>query len=324
MLPTLFGVALCVFVLMRVVPGDPVAMLAGPGANIQDLERLRTLHGLDRSLPAQFAQWLVAVAHGDWGMSLSLGRPVPELIGTHLPATLELVLVTLLPACAGALLVSLLLARVRVSWLQLPSRMVLGIAQGVPDFLWALLLMLALGVWLPLFPLTGRSDPALSYEYWTNFHLIESMLRADFAICSDLLRHMALPALSMALPFGAMLARVLMQQLSVAMAQQYALFARAQGMAPWAVLWRAGLRNALVPVLAFGGVQLVFLLGGTVLIEQVFGYPGIGRLSLDAVVRRDLPLVQGLVLTYCLLFLTLRLLVDVLIMLADPRVRMTR
>lgn len=322
MLPTLLGVMLCVFVLMRVVPGDPVAMMAGPGASVQDFERLRVQLGLDQALPVQFVHWVGGVLSGDWGESLSVGRPVLELVAGHLPATLELVLLTLLPACIGALAAALVLARSRARWIRWPVGVALGIAQGVPDFLWALLLMLALGVWLPVLPVSGRSDPALSFDFLTGFHLMESLLRGQLAIGIDLVSHMILPALALALPFGALLARVLTFELRQALAQPYSRFARAQGLTPWTVMHRAGLRNAWGPVLAFGGVQLVFLMGGTVLIEQTFGYPGIGRLTLSAVTQRDLPLVQALVLVYALLFLTLRLLIDVLILMADPRLRM--
>lgn len=323
LLPTLFGVAVCVFVLMRVVPGDPVALMAGPGASVEDIERIRAQHGLDRPLAVQFAHWLTGIARGDWGDSLSLGRPVLSLIGAHLPATLELVLVALLPACGGALCVALLLTHIRGAAVRAPAQLALNIAQGVPDFLWALLLMLALGVWLPLLPVSGRSDPALASDFETSFHLLEALWRLDLHATTDLLRHLLLPATSLALPFGALLARVLTVKLREAMAQQYVLSARALGLSRMTVMRRVALRNAWVPALAFGGTQLVFLLGGTVLIEQVYGFPGVGRLAMEAVARRDLPLVQGLVLTFSLLFLLVRWAVDLLLLWVDPRMRIT-
>jgi peptide/nickel transport system permease protein len=319
--PTLLGVAVVVFVLLRVVPGDPIAMMIPPGAHEEDIARLRVLYGLDRPITVQLAHWLGDLAQGRLGNSISLRQPVGELIAGRLPATLELALSAMALASALGILLGVAAVHWRGRWPEAVVDGVSGLALAIPDFLWGLLLILGLGVLLPLLPITGRLDPRLETDFATGFYLLESLLRGELAVTRSLLAHLALPVVALALPLTAMIARILKSALIEAMAQDYVLMARARGYGNARIIWREAFRNALVPVVTLGGVQFTFLLGGTVLIERIFAYPGIGNLAIGAVIDRDLPLIQGVVLTFALLFIALNLLIDTSYALLNPRVR---
>lgn len=320
-MPTLIGVAVVVFLLMRVVPGDPVAMMIAPGATRADIDRLYALHGLDRSIPRQFASWATDLVRGDLGHSISLRESVASLIASRMPATIELVIPAIIIACAGAFTLAMSAVYVRLRATRAVIDAITGFVQAIPDFLWGLMLILGLSVAYPLFPVGGRVDPALSFDYFTNFLLIESVLRGDWMIAADLISHLVLPALALALPLKAAIARVLKGSLIQALNEDYVFLARAKGYSPARILRTVALPNALISTLALSGVQISFLVGGTVLIEHLFAYPGIGSLAIAAVVQRDLPLIQGLVLTFGVIFILINLAVDLLCAAANPRMR---
>ena len=320
-LPTLLGVALIVFVLLRVVPGDPIAMMIPPGAREADIANLRQLYGLDKSIWQQFIVWLGAVAQGDFGHSISLRENVLGLVLARLPATLELAFF----ATSIALLLGISLAVLgefkRGRW---PEKFVdgfAGFALAIPDFLWGLIFILLLGVLWPVMPISGRLDPSLEFHNVTQFFFLESLLRGEFRIFASLISHMILPALALALPLAAMIARVLKNSLHETMSQDYITLARVKGFTQRRIIWREALRNALVPTLALTGVQFTFLVGGTVLIEYIFSYPGVGNMAIGAVIQRDLPLIQGLVLTFAVLFIAINFLMDASYRWLNPRVR---
>src|SRR6201995_2350486 len=206
--PTLFGVALIVFVLLRVVPGDPIAMMIPPGASAADIDRLRAFYGLDRSIPEQFVIWLGQALRGDFGRSISLRQRVLELVAARLPATLELALLATLIAVAIGLVVALVgvyFRRRRPEWLVDGG---VGVVLAIPDFLWALILLLLFGVLIPLLPTSGRIDPQYAGAFVTNFYLLESLFTGRFDVAGELLQHMLLPAIALALPFAALIARL--------------------------------------------------------------------------------------------------------------------
>lgn len=319
--PTLFGVGLIVFVMLRVVPGDPIAMMIPPGASADDIARLRALYGLDQPILQQFVTWLVQMLSGDFGRSISAHQSVAELVLARLPATLELVLLAMLIAIAFGVVAALvgILARGRKTEWAVDGG--IGLLLAVPDFLWALILLLAFGVLIPLLPISGRIDPEIDVSFRSNFYLIESLVSGRLDVAAALLRHMLLPALALALPFSALIARIMKASLSEAEDQDYAQIARARGFTRPDILLREVLPNALIPTVALGGVQVTLLLGGTVLVERIFSYEGIGNMAIDAVINRDFPLIQGLVLTFAILFILVNLAVDFLVTLLDPRLR---
>jgi ABC-type dipeptide/oligopeptide/nickel transport system permease component len=319
--PTLFGVAVVVFVLMRVVPGDPIAMMLPPGATADDVGRLRALYGLDAPIAKQFVVWMGDVVRGNFGASISLRDGVASLVLSRLPATLELVIVAVVAACAIAAAAATGAVYFRGRWPEFVVDGVTGLVLAIPDFLWGLLFVLILGVLLPLLPISGRIDPTLDFNPATGFYLAEALLRLHWTALADLARHILLPALALALPLAAALTRVLKGSLIEAMNQDYVTLVRVKGYSRSRTLWRVALRNALIPTVTLTGVQFSFLIGGTVLIEYIFSYPGIGNLAIAAVNQRDLPLIQGLVLTFAVLFILTNLIVDMAYSMLNPKVR---
>jgi ABC-type dipeptide/oligopeptide/nickel transport system permease component len=319
--PTLFGVAVVVFVLLRVVPGDPVSMMIPPGASQADIDRLRALYGLDLPIFEQFVVWLKAVLGGDFGVSISRRQGVMGLILGRLPATLELVLLATLMALAFGVGMALLGAYFRR---RAPEWLVDGfvaLTLAIPDFLWGLIFILAFGVLYPVLPISGRIDPSLAAHFATGFYLIESLLSGRLALAGDLVRHAILPAVALALPFAAVITRNLKASLGEAELQDYALIARARGFSRRFVLTHEALPNAVVSTVTLAAVQITFLIGGTVLVERIFSYEGIGNMAVDAMINRDLPLIQGLVIAFAIIFIAINLLVDMLVTWLDPRLQ---
>ena len=319
--PTLFGVAVIVFVLLRIVPGDPIAMMIPPGATPADIDRLRAFYGLDQAIPQQFVTWLGQALSGNFGRSISLHQRVFELVLARLPATLELALLATLIAVALGLTAALIGIQLRGRRAEWAVDSGIGVLLAIPDFLWALILLLLFGVLIPLLPISGRVDPEIDVSFHSNFYLIESLVTGRFDVAFALLHHMILPALALALPFAALVARILKASLAEAEDQDYAQIARARGFSRPEILLREVLPTALIPAVALGGVQVTLLLGGTVLVERIFSYEGIGNMALDAVINRDFPLIHGLILTFAALFIGLNLAVDLVVTLLDPRLR---
>jgi ABC-type dipeptide/oligopeptide/nickel transport system permease component len=319
--PTLFGVTVIVFVLLRVVPGDPINMMIGPGATPQDIQALREIYGLDKSIYDQFVIYLRDLAHGHFGTSISLRQDVLLLILGRLPVTIELCVVAMLGAVAAGVGLGVAGAYGQGRWPEAAVDGFSGLVLAIPDFLWALLFILLLGVAIPIMPISGRLDFNTEFRPLTEFYLVESLMRGELSIFASVLLHMVLPAAALALPLTAIIARVLKSSINEVMTQDYIMMARAKGYDRRRIVVREALRNALIPTVTLTGVQFTFLVGGTVLIERIFAYPGLGNMAVDAVINRDLPLIQGIVLTFAVMFLAINLLVDLTYAILNPRLR---
>jgi peptide/nickel transport system permease protein len=318
---TLFGVALIVFILVRVVPGNPIAMMLPPGATDADIALLTAHYGLDKPIMTQFWIWLGRALQGDFGTSISLRQDVIGLILGRLPATLELATLALLIAMTLGGALAITAARFRGTAAETGIDLANGASLAMPDFLWGLTLILLFGVAFPIFATSGRVSPTLYLPFVSGFYLIESILRLRFDIFLDLMRHMLMPALALALPLAAVIAQLLKTSLKEAMQQDYVMLARTKGFSETHVLLSEALRNAVIPTLTLAGVQFTFLIGGTVIVERIFSYEGLGNMAIDAVINRDLPLIQGIVLVFALLFVLINLMVDVSYALLNPRLR---
>ncbi len=320
-IPTLIGVSIIVFVLLRVVPGDPIMMMIPPGATEDDIDHLRHLYGLDKPIVEQYLVWFSEVLKGDFGTSISLRQDVVELILSRLPATIELAVA----AMFISVILGTLLALIGTFWSnRWPETIVdgfTGLNQAIPDFLWGLIFILAFGVLWPLLPVSGRIDPRISLDLISQFYIAESLIRGEFSVFLTLIKHMIMPAIALALPLTAVIARSLKASLRETMTQDYIRMAQIKGFGPWRILIVEALRNAMIPTVALSGVQFNFLLGGTVLIERIFSYPGIGNMSIGAVIDRDLPLIQGLIITFAILFIITNLVIDMSYRTLNPRVR---
>ena len=318
---TLAGVAVVVFILLRVVPGDPVAMMISPGAGPADIAALKAHYGLDAPLLVQFWIWIKGVVTGDFGTSITLHVYVTEVLAARLPATLELAILALIVAVlfGGAVAVAGTLMRRTIGETMIDG--LNSILLAVPDFIWALALVLLFAVAIPVLPLTGRIDPELAEGFATRFYLAESVLTGRLAVAADIMSHMAMPTVALALPLAAVIVRLLKQSLKEAMLQDYVLLARIKGFRELRLVLQEALRNAIGPTLALTGVQFTFLIGGTVIVERIFSYPGIGNLAIDAVINRDFPLIQGLVLLFGLIFILINIGVDLSVAALNPRLR---
>jgi peptide/nickel transport system permease protein len=240
---------------------------------------------------------------------------------SRLPATLELCLLALLLAVAIGGSAAVLAARWRDTAAEATVDVANGVALSVPDFLWGLVFILLFGVAFPVFEISGRVDPRLDLPFVTNFYLLEAIVRLRLDILANLLSHMFMPALALALPLAAVIAQLLKTSLKETMTQDYVLLARTRGFSQTRVLLREALRNAVLPTMTLVGVQFTFLIGGTVIIERLFSYEGLGNLAIDAVINRDLPLIQGIVLLFAVLFVVINLVVDLLYAVLNPRLR---
>ena len=287
------GVATLVFLLLHLAPGDPVEAMLGESASAADRAALRTAMGLDAPLPTQWLGYVRGLLHGDLGLALGSQHPVSGLILARLPQTALLAISALVLALALALPLGLRAAlRPGGGWDRVTSALaVLGMS--LPSFVLGPLLMMAFAVWLGWLPVSGSDEAAT----------------------------LVLPALTLGLALAAPLARMVRVAVGETLREPFILAAHARGLSGPRVLWRHALRNAALPVLTLVGMQLGALLGGAVVTEMVFGWAGIGQLVLEAIQRRDYPLVQGCVLTISLSYVAINLLTDVLYQVADPRVR---
>ena len=321
MVVTLLGVAIIVFFVIRIVPGNPIAMMLPPGASEADIARLEALYGFDKSIPQQFAIWLGGVVQGDFGTSITTRQPVLDLVLGRLPATIELSIMALVIAVILGGALALTGTRKRGTRVEAAIDVTNGMALSVPDFLWGLLFILLFGVLWPIFHISGRVSPSLDLPFVTNFYLFESVLRLRFDIWLDLVGHMFMPALALAIPLAAIIAQLLKQSLKETMHQDYVSLSRTHGYGENHVIVRDALPNAILPTLTLIGVQFTFLIGGTVIIERLFSYEGLGNMAIDAVINRDLPLIQGIVILFALMFTMVNLLVDLTYAALNPRLR---
>ena len=292
-LGVMFGVSLLVFFFIHLIPGDPVEVILGESARLSDREALRQALGLDQPLLTQWLNYMAGLLNGDMGNSLYSKQPVTELIMQRLPASVELSL--------AAMAVGVLLAIPLGMWaavhkgkfwdMATSSFMLLGIA--IPNFVFGPVLVLVFSLWLGWFPVSGRSD----------------------------LLSLVLPAITLGTVMAAILARMLRSSLLEVMGEDYIRSAYARGLSPFRVLFRHALRNAMLPMITLLGLQLGGLLAGAVITETVFDWPGIGRLTVEAIQRRDYPLLQACILFISLVYVVINMLTDIVYQQVDPRVR---
>ena len=318
-LPMLVLVSAVIFVVLRLLPADSLAMMLPPNATTEDIARLRSLYGLDRPLHEQYFIWLQSAFEGQFGYSIHLRQRVSLLIGKALPATLELVFLGLLVGCVLGVGGGLLMFATRGSRSEFVSETIGTVMLSVPEFLWALFLLLTLGVAFDLLPFVGRLAPRYSVETITGFLLLDTLLHGRLDIFVNALTHMALPTLALGLGFAPLIMRVLRSSLLEVEKEDFIAMSRLRGLSETRVLLNHALRNAALPTISLIGVQTAFLFGGTLLIEVIYSYPGLGSLMVEAVRSHDMPVIQTIALTYCALVLVLNAAIDSLYLVLNPR-----
>lgn len=301
---TLVLASVVVFAVLEVVPGDPALLMLGMNAEPEALAALREQMGLERPLPARYLDWAAGMVRGDFGTSYTYSSPVLELIGERVLVSLPLAVMALALSTAIALPVGIFAAARRGRAADTLSMGVAQVGVAVPNFWFAMLLVYLFAVWLRLVPAGGF--PGWEAGPW------------------QALKALVLPAVALALPQAAILARVTRSAMLEVLGEDYIRTARAKGMPRRIVLWHHALRNALIPVLTILGLQFSFLLAGTIIIENVFYLPGLGRLVFQAITQRDLIVVEGVVMLLVASVIVVNILVDICYAVADPRLRTRR
>ena len=319
--PVLVIVLVLIFSLVRLVPGDPAVTLLGPGATQEQIEALRQQFDLDRPLLFQFTSYIGGVFQGDLGESLKSGRPVGEELLQRLPATVELSLVALVAAILVGIPLGVFSATRPDTALDQGLRVVTLIGVSVPAFLFALVLQLIFGLWLGWLPISGRVSPYIVVEPVTGFLILDGILTGEPSLSLNALTHVILPAAVLAAFLAAVLSRFVRSAMLEALEEDFVRTARAKGLAERAVVYGHVLRNALLPAITVLGLAFAEMLGGAILTETIFAWPGIGRYMFEAIRNRDYPVIQGTTLLFAMIFIATALVVDLIHGWLDPRVR---
>lgn len=318
----LLGVTLLTFVISRVIPGDPALLMAGPDATPDIVEKVRHLYGLDRPLPEQYLGYVEGVLRGDFGTSITTSRPVGQELAAYLPATVELMFCAMILSLVLGIGLGVAAALNRDRPIDHVIRVVSVAGISTPSFWLALLLLLLFYGVLGWAPGPGRLDMSLDLpDPVTGFLLIDSLLAGRADIFSNALAHLALPAVTLAIlqVGGAM--RLVRGAMIEVLSEDYIRTARAYGLSRAKVVLRYALPNALIPFLTVFGLELAGLIFGSVVIESIFGWPGIGAYVLQAIFGLDFPVIMGFTFMATVAYVTANLLVDLLHAAIDPRVR---
>ena len=295
LLVTVLIISTAVFLVLRVIPGDPAAVIAGLDSTPEDVENIRRNLGTDVPVHIQYGRWLRDIVNFNFGTSFFSGQPVGRLILQRLPLTLTLALLGMAVSICIAIPLGVLSAVHRWSFWDYAGMVVSQVGMAVPSFWLGILLLLVFSVWLGIFPIFGSGS----------------------------LRHLILPACALGLARAAVLLRLTRASMSDELGREYIVTARSKGLPENMVRYKHALKNALLPVVTVAGIQFGYMLGGSIIIEQVFSLPGVGRLLLTAVNQRDFPLIQGGVVFVAIAFSLINFLVDIIYSLLNPKIRLS-
>jgi peptide/nickel transport system permease protein len=320
-IPILLIVSALLFCVLRALPVDPAAMSLPPNATIAEIEAKRREMGLDRPLPEQYAIWLRSALHGDFGQSIQFRRNAGSLVASALPATVQLALAAMVIAGVLGFSGGLVLFGLRGTLFEPVVDLASIVLLSIPEFLWALILLFVFGVVLRMLPFTGEVAPGLPLPRITGFLLIDSLLVGRVDVFGSACLHLILPAVALGLAFSPAIMRVLRSSLFDVYHEDYIAQARLRGLTERQILISHAFKNAVLPTLTLAGVQFGILFSGTLLVEVIYSYPGMGNLMVDAVRNADLPLIQAIGLTYCIVVLLINTTVDSLYVVLNPKLR---
>lgn len=301
LVPLLFLVSLIVFALVLLIPGDPAITISGENATEAQIEATRERLGLNDPVLVQYGRWAGKAVQGDLGTSLFSSRSVTSAIVERFPATLTLTIAALVVALAISVPAGILAATRKGTWVDRTATLTASFGVAMPNFWLGLMLVIVFALWNPWFPATGYVPISENPVRW--------------------LRHITLPAITLGTAAAAETTRQLRSALGDVMHQDYIRTARAKGLPNRKVIWKHGVKNAAVPVITVIGLQVSLMLGGSVIVEQVFGIPGLGQLAIRAVLERDIPMIQGVVVVTTLTVLLVNLFIDLCYGWINPKVR---
>lgn len=323
LIPVLLGVSLIVFIMMAFTPGDPVDIMIGDqNVSAEQEAAMRRDLGLDRPIHERYVIFLGNAVQGDFGQSFYHRRPVSEVIVERLPATIELTVVALLIALFTSIPLGVIAAIKKNSWIDRSATVFSLLGVSLPGFWFGILLLMVFAVHFNLLPVSGRISYSNQVEPITHFLLIDTLLRGRLDAFWEALKHILLPAITLGLPMTAILTRVTRTSMLEVLRQDYVTFAEAKGLSRRKVMFRHALKNALIPTVSVAAIETGSLLGGNMIVETVFGWPGLGRLVVESIFVRNYPLVQAAVLFYAVTYVMLNFTADILYTKLNPRVKL--
>jgi len=320
-LPVLLLITLLVFVLLHAAPGDPATMLLGQENTAADLAEAKRRWGLDQPVHVQYVKFVLSAATADLGRSFRFAAPVKEVIAERLPATIELAAFSILIAVVFAIPLGVAAGARPNSWVDNIGTSFGLFGISMPNFWLGIMLILLLAGNFHLVPSGGRSTYGIAGPSQTGFYFLDSVMQRNWAALKDAFLHVLMPALALGVNMIGILMRVTRSSVLETATEEYVVTARAKGLTERIVLWRHILSNALIPIITVVGLELGTLLSGSIIVETVFAWPGVGSLLITGVTSRDYPLVTGLVLMYTVAFVTINLIIDALYAFIDPRIR---
>jgi peptide/nickel transport system permease protein len=321
LIPVLFGMTLVVFAIIHAIPGNPAQVILGQRATAESIATLTRELGLDRPWYIQYFDYLGSLFQGDLGTSLRTRGPINEEIWQYLAATMELTLVAMLIAIVIGVNAGIVSAWFSKSWFDYVAMVFALIGVSMPIFWLGLMEQWAFSIELGWFPTTGRNDVRDPITAVTNLYLVDTLLQGRFDQFSTVIKHLVLPSIALATIPMAIIARMTRATMLEVMQSDYIRTARAKGLRMFWVVYKHSLKNAIIPVLTIIGLQTGLLLGGAILTETIFGWPGIGRYLYDAIAYRDYPVIQSGILIIAAIFVLINLVVDLLYVVVDPRIK---
>ena len=321
-IPVLLGMSFLVFMLMHLAPGDPVSLLLGEEADEIDIQETRREWGLDKPVLVQYWEFVKHAAQGDFGESLRYREEVTTLVLERLPATLELALASLFVAILISVPIGVYSAIKHNSIWDHAGMTIALIGLSLPNFWLGIMLIFFLGGQLNLLPVAGRIGYGIHVEPITHFYLVDTLLQGNLSDFWSVCKHLLLPAVTLGTSLAAIVTRISRSSVLEVIRQDYITTARAKGLSEGTVIWKHTLRNAMITIITILGLQLGALLSGSVITETVFSWPGIGSLLVQAISTRDYKLAQGVIFFFAMMYFVVNLLVDLLYMLVDPRIKL--
>lgn len=323
LIPTVFGISVLVFLMIHLVPGDPAEMMLGERASEQALQELRRELGLDQPLHVQYGLFVSRLVRGDLGRALRTNEKITTEIAERFPATVELSLAAMVFAVSLGMLAGVISATRQYSIFDYSSMLFSLVGVSMPIFWLGLILMIIFSLNLGWLPLSGRLSYNVHIQAITGLHLIDSLLTANWQGFRDALWHIVMPAFTLSTIPMAIIARITRSSMLEVLRQDYIRTAKAKGLPPRLVHYKHALKNALIPIVTVIGLQFGILLGGAILTETIFAWPGIGLWLLNAVYARDFNAVQGGTMLIATTFVTINMIVDILYAWINPRIKVS-
>ena len=321
LIPTVLGISILVFLMIQLIPGDPAEMMLGERASEDSLKELRQQLGLDQPLYVQYALFISRLVKGDLGRALRTNEKITTEIMERFPATIELSIAAIIIATIIGMLAGIISATRQYSLFDYMSMIASLIGVSMPIFWLGLVLMIIFSLNLGWLPLSGRLSYDVNIEAITNLYLLDSILTGNWPAFKDALWHIIMPAFTLSTIPMAIIARITRSSMLEVLRQDYIRTAKAKGLSPVKVYLKHGLKNALIPVITVIGLQFGILMGGAILTETIFAWPGIGKWILDAVYARDFNAVQGGTMLVATVFVVINMFVDILYAWVNPRIK---